>query len=119
LKKLVGPEFLPIDVAGRKYFLHPLGFFQVNLSILPRLIEEVKRALKPAKDVRLLDLYCGCGLFTFPLAAECGEALGVEFSPVSLDAAAITAGRERTRNTRFKAGKLETARLHKLLPDVD
>ncbi len=119
LKKLVGPEYLPIDVAGRRYFLHPLGFFQVNLSILPRVIEEVKRALKPAKSDRLLDLYCGCGLFTFPLAAECAEALGVEFSPVSLDAAALTAGRERTRNVRFKAGKLEVSRLRRLLPEAD
>jgi tRNA/tmRNA/rRNA uracil-C5-methylase (TrmA/RlmC/RlmD family) len=119
LKRLVGPEFLPIDVAGRRYFLHPLGFFQVNISILPRVLEEVQRGLKPGKTERLLDLYCGCGFFTLPLEEDCKEAVGVEFSPVSLDAAHMAAGRSRAKSVRFVAGKIETAKLHRLIPPVD
>lgn len=119
LKRLVGPEFLPIDVAGRRYFLHPLGFFQVNLGILPRVIDEVQRALKPGKGDRLLDLFCGCGLFTLPVGADCKDALGVEFSPVAIDAAQLATGHAKARNLRFRAGKLEVARLHKLIPEPD
>src|SRR5690606_18821823 len=54
VKTLFGPEFLPVPVADRRYLLHPTGFFQVNLSILPRVLDEVVNALKPRPGDRLL-----------------------------------------------------------------
>lgn len=119
VKTLFGPEFLPIPVADRRYLLHPTGFFQVNLSILPRLIDEVVNALKPLKTDRLLDLYCGCGLFTLPAAALCAQALGVEGSPISIDAANKAAGTARARNVRFAAGRIDAKSLLRMLPPPD
>jgi tRNA/tmRNA/rRNA uracil-C5-methylase (TrmA/RlmC/RlmD family) len=119
LKRLFGPEFLPITVEGRRFLLHPTGFFQVNTSILPRVIAEVHNALKPQKTDRLLDLYCGCGLFTLPVAADCSEAYGIEGSPVSIDAAKKAAGASSTRNARFTAGRIDAKSLLKLLPPAD
>src|SRR5690606_12764907 len=87
VKTLFGPEFLPVPVAGRRYLLPPTGCFQVNASILPRLLEDVQNALKPRPADRMLDLFCGCGLFTLPVAAACAGAFGVEGSPVSIEAA--------------------------------
>jgi tRNA/tmRNA/rRNA uracil-C5-methylase (TrmA/RlmC/RlmD family) len=119
LKRLFGPEFLPITVEGRRFLLHPTGFFQVNTSILPRVIAEVHNALKPQKTDRLLDLYCGCGLFTLPVAADCAEAYGIEGSPVSIEAAKKAAGSASQRNTRFTAGRIDAKTLTKMLPAMD
>ena len=119
LKTLFGPEFLPITVEGRRFLLHPTGFFQVNTSILPRVIAEVTNALKPRPDDRLIDLYCGCGLFTLPVAASCAEAYGVEGSPVSIEAALKAAGAASRRNTRFTAARMDAKSLPRVLPPAD
>lgn len=118
LKRLVGPEFLPMTVDGRRFLLHPTGFFQVNTSILPRVIAEVTNALKPRAEDRLLDLYCGCGLFTLPAAEHCAEAIGIEGSPVSIEAAKKAAG-PLLQKTRFLSARIDPKSLGKLLPPVD
>ncbi len=119
LKRLFGPEFLPINIDGNRYFLHPTGFFQVNTSILPRVMQEVANALKPRKEDRFVDLYCGCGLFTLPVARFSQSAWGVEGTPVSCQAAEQSAGYLKIRNARFTAGKIDAKRLGKLLPRMD
>jgi tRNA/tmRNA/rRNA uracil-C5-methylase (TrmA/RlmC/RlmD family) len=119
VKTLFGPEFLPISVADKRYLLHPTGFFQVNLSILPHVIDQVVNALKPQSTDRLIDLYCGCGLFTLPAAALSAQAFGVEGSPISIDSAKKAAGASRTRNVRFTAGRIDAKSLLKLLPPPD
>jgi tRNA/tmRNA/rRNA uracil-C5-methylase (TrmA/RlmC/RlmD family) len=118
LKRLFGPEYLPINVEARRFLLHPTGFFQVNASILPRVIGEVGNALKPGPDDRLLDLYCGCGLFTLPIAAACAEAFGIEGSPVSIEAAKKASTFE-TRHARFAASRIDAKTLPRLLPPPD
>ncbi len=119
VKQLLGSEYLPVTVEGRRYFLHPTGFFQVNPSILPRVIEEVQNALKPLKGDRFLDLYCGCGLFTFPIAEGCHQTVGVEMSPVSIEAARKSQAAGKIHNIHFVAGKIEPSRLPKLIPPTD
>ena len=119
VKTLFGPEFMPIIVSGRRYLLHPTGFFQVNLSILPRVVDEVINALKPLKTDRLLDLYCGCGLFTLPAAAMCAQAFGIEGSSISIDAAGRAAGAARARNIRFTSGRIDAKSLLRMLPPPD
>jgi tRNA/tmRNA/rRNA uracil-C5-methylase (TrmA/RlmC/RlmD family) len=119
IKRLFGPEFLPVTVDNRRFLLHPTGFFQVNPSILPRVMAEVQNALKPRKDDRLLDLYCGCGLFTLPAAEACATAHGIEGSPVSIEAAQRAAGAAHIRNARFTAGRIDAKSLARLLPAAD
>lgn len=122
LKRLFGPEFLPVTVDGRRFLLHPTGFFQVNPSILPRVIAETTGALKPRAGDRLLDLYCGCGLFTLPVAAQCAAAYGIEGSPASIEAAQKAAGAADAatrRNTRFAAARIDAKSLTRLLPPAD
>jgi tRNA/tmRNA/rRNA uracil-C5-methylase (TrmA/RlmC/RlmD family) len=119
VKKLFGPEFLPVLIGERRFLLHPTGFFQVNPSILPRVMAEVQNALKPQKTDRLLDLYCGCGLFTLPAAEVCAQAIGIEGSPVSIEAAQRAAGGAKLRNTRFSIGRIDAKSLARLLPPAD
>jgi len=56
----------------------PLDFIQVNREINLRLITAAKELLDPGPADRLLDLFCGLGNFTLPLACHASEAIGVE-----------------------------------------
>jgi 23S rRNA (uracil1939-C5)-methyltransferase len=68
----------PIAVGEYRYHV-PLGaFFQVNTAVAELLVREVLAALAPTQEDNVLDLYCGAGLFTAPIAARAGRVLGVE-----------------------------------------
>lgn len=60
---------------GEKYFYDAQSFFQGNPFLIEHLIET---ALKDADGETALDLYCGAGLFTLPLARKFEKVIGVE-----------------------------------------
>ena len=52
------------------------SFFQVNTRGAEKLVELVLEALRPGPDEEAMDLYCGAGTFTLPLAPPRGLCLG-------------------------------------------
>ena len=58
-----------------KYSFSANGFFQVNKLLLPSFIQE---AIGPLEGRIALDLYCGVGLFSLPLAKKFEKVIGVE-----------------------------------------
>jgi len=79
----------PHDVAdisrtihGETYRLNAESFFQANAALLPQLIED---ALGDASGETAIDLYCGVGLFTVPLARRFKQVVGVEGDSVAAD----------------------------------
>ena len=54
------------------------SFFQVNTPGAEKLVELVMRALDPYEDEVAMDLYCGAGTFTLPLARACEYVVAVE-----------------------------------------
>ena len=54
------------------------SFFQVNTKGAEKLVELVMDALRPAEDEEAMDLYCGAGTFTLPLARRAGFVSAVE-----------------------------------------
>ena len=54
------------------------SFFQVNTPAAEILIQLVMDALAPRADELALDLYCGAGTFTLPLARSAGAVCAVE-----------------------------------------
>ncbi|MFR2030683.1 MAG: 23S rRNA (uracil(1939)-C(5))-methyltransferase RlmD [Collinsella sp.] len=54
------------------------SFFQVNTKGAEILIELVMDALDPQEDELAVDLYCGAGTFTLPLARRCDFVAAVE-----------------------------------------
>ena len=69
----------PVDItrtiAGESYRLNAESFFQTNADLLPQLIEA---ALDDARGERALELYCGVGLLTLPLARKFTSVVGIE-----------------------------------------
>ena len=54
------------------------SFFQVNTAGAQRLVELVLAGLEPDEDDEAMDLYCGAGTFTLPLARRAGFVSAVE-----------------------------------------
>ncbi len=56
----------------------PLDFVQVNAGLNRRMIARALDLLDPTPDDRVLDLFCGLGNFTLPVARRAGSVVGVE-----------------------------------------
>jgi len=59
---------------------HPTDFTQVNGELNRRMISLALEMLDPQKDEQILDLFCGLGNFTLPLATRSQYVVGVEGS---------------------------------------
>jgi 23S rRNA (uracil1939-C5)-methyltransferase len=66
---------LTLTVRGEVYRYNANAFFQINASLLGSLVEN---AIGDASGGTVLDLYCGVGLFTLPLARQFQKVIGVE-----------------------------------------
>jgi 23S rRNA (uracil1939-C5)-methyltransferase len=93
---------LSLRVGNEVYHYTAEAFFQINPALLPELIEF---ALRDARGETALDLYCGVGLFTLPLARRFEKVVGVEGNPVAtrfarrnLEGAGLTNARVITAN---------------------
>lgn len=62
-------------IAGEHYRFDARCFFQINHDLLEPLVGE---ATREAQGARAVDLYCGVGLFTLPLARRFERVIGVE-----------------------------------------
>ena len=67
-------------IHGESYRLNAESFFQSNDGLLPQLIDA---AIGDAKGETALELYCGVGLFTLPLARRFSRVIGVESDPAA------------------------------------
>jgi 23S rRNA (uracil1939-C5)-methyltransferase len=91
-------EELSFDVNGNRYFYDATTFFQGN----PYLIEQLaKAATMNVSGATALDLYCGVGLFTLPLAAKFERVIGVEGNARAVDFAEKSVENARLENVRF------------------
>ncbi len=87
IKKLFGPERFRLRLGSSKFAVPPTSFSQVNESILPLLLDQVRSLLAREGRERLLDLYCGYGLFSFHLRQDYREIVAIDASASSIRAA--------------------------------
>jgi 23S rRNA (uracil1939-C5)-methyltransferase len=69
-------------IGSETYQFNAEAFFQVNHGLLEPLIAA---AIGDAKGQTAIDLYCGVGLFTLPLARRFARVIGVEANPLATD----------------------------------
>jgi 23S rRNA (uracil1939-C5)-methyltransferase len=113
--RISGRNYVRESVGGISYLISPDAFFQTNVAaaaVLQRLvIDGVSGA------TRVLDLYCGSGLFSLPLAAAGSSVSGIEENRQAVqDAEAnvrlnrIPAGRVRFISARVEDALARAAR---------
>jgi 23S rRNA (uracil1939-C5)-methyltransferase len=112
--ELTGQGPARISVNNWNFDLHPLAFFQSNRYLLTSFLESVLNHTAGAE--RVLDLFCGSGFFTIPLARGVNQVLGVESSRIAVRQARINIGLNNVANAEFFEGSVEETL--KASPDV-
>lgn len=79
-----GKNSIEEEVSGRLFRVGPLSFFQVNISLLPAVVNDMRRGLQLSGSETLADLYCGVGTFGIIFAPEAREVFGVESFPENI-----------------------------------
>lgn len=84
----------------------PLDFIQVNAGMNRRMIDHALGLLDPQPTDRVLDLFCGLGNFTLPLARRAGQVTGIEGDAGLVRRAADNARRNGIDNATFFSADL-------------
>jgi len=84
----------------------PLDFIQVNAKLNQQMIAHALTLLDAQPDERVLDLFCGLGNFTLPLARTVREVVGVEGEAGLVARAKENAQRNGLDNAQFFAADL-------------
>lgn len=95
-----------LDAFDLEFAFHPQQFIQVNADVNAALTRRAVEWLAPAGGERVLDLFCGLGNFSLPLATRAGEVLGVELDAGLVASAEANARRNGLDNARFAAADL-------------
>lgn len=75
---------MPLQIGAYSYHFAPDAFFQANTAIAAQLVTAVLQALALQGTEQVLELYCGGGLFTIPIADTGAFVLGVEGNRVAI-----------------------------------
>lgn len=96
-----------IDSFGVELLFHPMDFTQVNASINQQMVKKAIDWLEPNENDRILDLFCGLGNFTIPLATVAGTVVGVEGSDAMVERGSMNAKHNELTNVEFYATNLQ------------
>lgn len=91
---------------GLELAFGPSDFVQVNGEMNRRMVARTLELLDPGPGERVLDLFCGLGNFTLPIATRAGEVVGVEGDAELVRKGTENARRNGLENVRFHAADL-------------
>jgi 23S rRNA (uracil1939-C5)-methyltransferase len=100
-----------LEEFGVEIEFRPTDFIQVN-SVLNRLmVSQALALLEPASNDVVLDLFCGLGNFTLPLARRAACVVGIEGDRGLLERARSNARANEIANVEFHVANLEAVDL--------
>jgi 23S rRNA (uracil1939-C5)-methyltransferase len=107
--KIEGRSHVKETVGGVSYLVSPTAFFQTNVGAAEILVRLVLESIGPSQ--RVLDLYCGSGLFSLPIAKTGATVMAVEENRQAIaDAEAnVRLNRLPPGRIRFIASRVEDA----------
>ncbi|HOT91225.1 MAG TPA: 23S rRNA (uracil(1939)-C(5))-methyltransferase RlmD [Anaerolineae bacterium] len=81
---LIGLDYILEVIHERTFHISATSFYQVNSAQAAQLVEVVMEALEPRGYQKVLDAYCGVGLFTAFLSEVAGHVIGIEAHPAAV-----------------------------------
>jgi len=112
LLRVCGEEalhILPLGAGSLRLAYGAGGFAQVNLEQNRQLVREVCSAAALTGREKVLDLFCGMGNFSLPLALQAGEVVGIENYAPAIRQAELNARANGLKHTRFQSRPAEAA----------
>jgi 23S rRNA (uracil1939-C5)-methyltransferase len=105
--KIEGRSHIKETVNGVSYLVSPTAFFQTNVGVAAAIVQIVLE--ETAGAARVLDLYCGTGLFALQLATHGARVTAIEENRSAIkDAEAnVRLNRLEPERVRFTAGRVE------------
>lgn len=88
-------------ISTTKYSVNSDSFFQINHFLHEILQKKVINACKPKQRETFLDLYCGVGTFSVPLAAKSQHVVGIEENIISIEDANYNMRLNKIKNCVF------------------
>ena len=105
------PQLSYAPEQGLKLDFEPNDFTQVNAGINHKMIERTMELLEVSAEDRILDLFCGLGNFTLPLAKRVTEVVGVEGDEALVRHARQNALKNQLSNADFEQADLTQTEL--------
>lgn len=106
---IVGEEKdLYVTSAGCRIYCRPSSFVQINKEINAQILKAVQDEVQPHQGLQVLDLFCGLGNFSLPLASKGAQVTGVDVVAEMIKAANKNA-LELQLPARFYAADLESS----------
>ena len=114
---IAGDPWITEKINNYNYRINPTDFFQTNSRAAELLQTKVMDFVKETTPNICLDLYCGSGFFTIPLADIVPKPIGVELVPEAIETAKINAQLNK-KNVEFFTSKTEEYNWTTLNPDT-
>lgn len=105
------PQLSYAPEAGLTLNFDPSDFTQVNAGINEKMIQRALDLLDIQSEDRILDLFCGLGNFTLPLAKRVSEVVGVEGDEALVRHARNNASLNQLANAEFERADLTQTEL--------
>ncbi len=93
--------------AGVEIAFEPNNFIQVNQQVNDSMVKQAIDWLALSSQDRVLDLFCGLGNFSLPIAQQVASVVGVEGVDAMVEKAAANAARNGLSNAQFYQANLE------------
>lgn len=91
---------------GIEFHFHPKDFTQINVEINRKMVDRVMDILALKAGDRVLDLFCGIGNFSLPIARQAGFVVGVEGNAEAIERARYNASMNGLENVEFHVADL-------------
>ncbi len=95
------------DSNGLRLTFSPRDFIQVNAGVNQKMVARALEWLDVQPEDRVLDLFCGMGNFTLPLATQAASVVGVEGVPALVEKGQQNARLNGLQNVTFYHENLE------------
>jgi 23S rRNA (uracil1939-C5)-methyltransferase len=95
-----------LDAYGVELHFNPTDFTQVNYEINRKMVDQALGLLELQPQDRVLDLFCGIGNFTLPMATRAGHVTGVEGGLEMVTRATSNAALNNIANAEFHVANL-------------
>ena len=103
-------EFLSYHLPeqGVSFLFHPTDFTQINTSINRQMVSLALELLDLNEQDVVLDLFCGLGNFSLPMAKHAGRVMGIEGSETMVSRAHMNASHNGITNVDFFSANLDS-----------